>query len=228
VTTEMLTGLTPRPTAPLLPDATPKPSIAPQLDTGAATPAAPLSAPRRVVYVVDASGSMVDSMNQGVLTWLETQVGSLRPTDAFSVIFFHDDEVLETPPAGLKSGRRAEQVKALDWMAPESGNMRPRGRSRPLAALRLAASYGPAEVVLLTDDNFGMRSGEDISPKALAEVLRPSGPDTTMPTVHAVQFFYEGSKSRLKDIASLFGGRYQFVEEPPFDARPVLDELLDG
>ena len=34
---------------------------------------------------------MVDSMNQGVLTWLETQVGNLRPADAFSVVFFRDD-----------------------------------------------------------------------------------------------------------------------------------------
>jgi len=181
-----------------------------------------------VVYVVDASGSMVDSMNQGVLTWLETQVGSLRPDDTFTVMFFRDDEVLETPPAGLKPGRRVQQAKALDWMAPESGNMRPRGRSRPLAALRLAASYQASEIVLLTDDNFGLRSGEDVSPDALTQMLRPTGPDAAMPTVHAVQFFYEDTTGRLKDIANAFGGRYEFVEEPPFDARPVLDDLLGG
>lgn len=226
---------TPRPAAPRLPDAAP----ASASDAGPITPppvsapisapiSAPLAAPRRVVYVVDASGSMVDSMNQGVLTWLETQIGNLRPADAFSVIFFHDAEVLETPPAGLKPGRRAEQVKALDWMAPESGNMRPRGRSRPLAALRLAASYDATEVILLTDDNFGTRSGEDVTPEALVEVLRPANANAAIPTVHTVQFFYEDSDGRLKAIASLFGGRYQFVEEPPFEARPIVDDLLDG
>ena len=171
---------------------------------------------------------MVDSMNQGVLTWLETQVGNLRPDDAFTVLFFRDDEVLETPPTGLKPGRRAEQVKALDWMAPESGNMRPRGRSRPLAAFRRAASYQATDVVLLTDDNFGLRSGEDVSPDALAEVLQSAGGDATPPTVDTVQFFYEDAQGRLRDIASRFGGRYQFVEEPPFDARPNLEDLLDG
>ena len=99
--------------------------------------------------------------------------------------------------------------------------MRPRGRSRPLAALQLAASYNPTEVVLLTDDNFGLRSGEDVSPDALAELLQPADGGDALPTVNAVQFFYEDSEGRLKDIASRFGGRYQFVEEPPFDARPV-------
>ena len=214
--------------------AKPAPPAAPQLHE--ATEAADITPPpapllpgaRRVVYVVDASGSMIDSMNQGVLTWLETQIGSLHRADTFSVIFFRDDELLETPPAGLKPGHEAQQTQALDWMSPESGNMRPRGRSRPLAAIRRAASYGANEIVLLTDDNFGVRSGEDVSPDALAELLHPAEPDATAPTVHTVQFFYEDSEGRLQAISERFGGRHEFVEEPPFEARPALDDLLGG
>ena len=166
---------------------------------------------------------MVDSMNQGRAD-LARNPGRqpARRPDAFTVIFFHDDVVLETPPAGLKPGRRAEQVKALDWMAPESGNMRPRGKSRPLAALRLAASYHANEVVLLTDDNFGLRSGEDVSPAALARNWKRPMPATMpCPPSTPCSSFTKTPPGRLKDIANHFGGRYQFVEEPPFDARPV-------
>ncbi|MEM9881994.1 MAG: FHA domain-containing protein [Planctomycetota bacterium] len=195
-------------------------------DVPAATAAAPpgATATRRVVYLIDASGSMVDSMNQGALTWLSRDLDRLDDGDAFAVLFFRGERVIEAPPAGMQPAGSVARVETLAWVAPGSGNIRPGGKSEPLAAVRRALSYGPTDLYLLSDDKFGGRGGraggnggaEGVGADELRSLM---GDDP--PVVHTVQFFYRSGDDRtLERIAEAFGGSYEFVREPSFDASP--------
>lgn len=188
-----------------------------------AMPAAIVPA-RRIVFVVDASGSMVDSMNQGALTWLEKRLESLTDQDEFTVLFFRSNEVIEVPPLGLKSADSLNRDRTLAWVSPNAGNIRPRGKSEPLIALQQAQGYQPTDIYILSDDMFGQRrAAAAIEARDLEPLL-----GTTPATVHTVQFFHPTPEdSRLEDIALRFGGTYEFVEEPLFDLDPNNDLGVD-
>ncbi|MEO1236441.1 MAG: FHA domain-containing protein [Planctomycetota bacterium] len=177
---------------------------------------------RRVVYLVDTSGSMVDSMNQGVLTWLNDEIEALPTDDRFAVVFFRSGEVFEAPPAGLKSAGSSDREAVLSWVKPGAGNIRPRGRSEPLEALRRAAAYEPTDLVVLSDDKFGDR-GNRLAPVDERDFEQLF--DHREVKVHTVQFFYRPDDERLRSIAERFGGTYEFVPEPPFDAGPAGERI---
>lgn len=180
-------------------------------------PAPPVAAAvdaRRIVFVVDASGSMVDSMNQGALSWLEAHLADLSETDEYTVLFFRSDEVIEVPPVGLKANSDATRQRTLAWIAPSAGNVRPRGKSEPMDALKKAGGYQPTDIYILSDDKFGQRSATASVEARDLEPLLGGLPVV----VHTVQFFYPNPDDRrLEQIAKHFGGTYEFVKEPPFD-----------
>ncbi|MBB6428855.1 FHA domain-containing protein [Algisphaera agarilytica] len=179
-------------------------------------PAIPVEA-QRLVFVIDASGSMVDSMNQGALSWLEQRLALMSDHDQFAVLFFRDNEVIEVPPMGMKPGDSLSREHALAWVAPDAGHVRPRGKSEPLNALQQALQYGPTDLFILSDDKFGQRkAAAAIDVRDLESLL---GDQKTL--IHTVQFFYPSPEDRrLEAIAKRFGGTYEFVEEPPFDINP--------
>ncbi|MEM1109084.1 MAG: FHA domain-containing protein [Planctomycetota bacterium] len=190
------------------------------------SPASPTASPtgREIVYVVDASGSMVDSMNQGALTWLESQLAGLTNQDRFTVLFFRSGEVIETPPNGLKPSIPSAREETLQWVDPAAGNFQLRGQSEPMAALQRAISYTPTDIYILSDDKFGQRRAmADFDIGDLEPLL-----DESPPLVHTVQFFYKNEEdNRLQAIAQRFGGEYEFVAEPPFEIDPGDDLGLD-
>ncbi|MEM9419991.1 MAG: FHA domain-containing protein [Planctomycetota bacterium] len=184
-----------------------------------APPAEPVSVAdaKRLVFVIDASGSMVDSMNQGALSWLEQRLASLSDHDQFAVLFFRDNEIIEVPPLGLKPGDSLSQEHTLAWVSPDAGHVRPRGKSAPLNALQQALQYEPTDLYILSDDKFGQRkTAAAVDVRDLESLL-----GSQSPLIHTVQFFYPSPDDRrLEAIAKRFGGTYEFVEEPPFDVNP--------
>jgi len=185
--------------------------------TNPAPPLAAVQPARRIAFVIDASGSMVDSMNQGALTWLGRELELLTDRDEFTVLFFRSDEVIEVPPRGMKTVGNAVRERALAWVAPDAGNIRPRGKSEPVAALQQAQRYRPTDLYILSDDKFGQgQTAADLMARDLEPLFRENAP-----AVHTVQFFYPDLDDRpLEAIAQRFGGTYEFVEEPPFDLTP--------
>lgn len=184
--------------------------------TAAAEAAAPASAAdRRIAFLVDSSGSMVDSMDQGVMSWLSEQINRLSPNDSFTILFFHSEDVIEVPPAGLKPATGSSRDQALAWIEPNTGNVRLYGKSAPLKALEQAGQYDVNEMYILTDNKFGRLSNRvaPIDSGAFANVL-----DQRNVVVNTVQFFYRGDDDdNLRSIAKRFGGTYEFVKEPAFE-----------
>lgn len=104
---------------------------------------------KSVVYVVDASGSMVTSL-PFVVAELERSVARLSPTQKFGVVLFRrlpngGDGTETFSPVLVRATDNARQL-LHDWLAAT----RPSGRSNPLVGLSRAAAYEPDAVFLLS------------------------------------------------------------------------------
>ena len=203
-----------------------RPSDAEAIDASAAgdVPPAAAAGGRRIVFVVDASGSMVDSMSSGVNAWLRSHIASLAAADRFTVLFFRSGDVLEPPPTGLQPASEANRQRFLDWASPQAGNVQAGGRSEPVPAFERAAEYEADVIYLLSDNRFGQV--EPGQPGVGVGELDRALSATSDPVVNAVQFYYRDPDNRLQQIASRFDGSYEFVDEAEFQEPPA--DLLGG
>ncbi len=176
-----------------------------------------------VAFLVDTSGSMVDSMPQ-VRRWLAEAIARLGAGQRFNVVKLGSDG----PEAAFDAPRNADAAAreaALAWV--QKALASPYGRADPLPGLRLAASQGVSRVILLADDTFG---GRGASAPAAADLLAAAGPDAA---IFAVQFNYPSPDGLLARLGAPGtpgdrpGSGYVFVEpvndlDPGFDASILL------
>lgn len=194
----------------------------PQPAPAAANPAL-ADADRRVAFLVDISGTMVDSMPQ-LRRHLADAIDRLGPDTAFTVLLFRQGEVVELPPIGLRMASASARTAALRWLNDDlrdgAGALELGGRSDPTDALRTALTYGASDLVVLSDNALGRRAkanGGDLGLLDLTDTLR----DRQGLTVHTVQFNYRDDRQLLRRLAERFEGTHEFVEE-------VLDASPDG
>ncbi|MEM7681586.1 MAG: hypothetical protein AAF288_06500 [Planctomycetota bacterium] len=181
---------------------------------------------RKIVFVVDASGSMADTLDF-VLKELIRSVNDLEPSQEFTVIFFSGRvrngqaaSVLQEPPGrkGLGSHARASsqrkgQVEA--WVEPEARNIQPARRGDPAAAIQQALAYRPDMVILLSDNITGSGQYERNQQDLLNAVRQANGPIGA--SIHTLQFLYPdtlvqaGGRGTLELLAEQNGGSYRFV-----------------
>src|SRR5690606_11612473 len=69
---------------------------------------------RRVAFVVNASGSVLDTLTQ-LVAWTHRAIGQLKPQDQFAVIFFRRGEAIEPPPAGLRRATDETKASVRKW-----------------------------------------------------------------------------------------------------------------
>ena len=208
------------------PDEPPFNVISRRSDTGTADarPAPADVKARKVAYLIDASGSMIDTLPdlvEHVIATLDDGQG----ISEFTVIFFRGDETLEAPPAGLKPMDRKATRTAIRWMqdSPVSAS----GRSDAARALQLAAGYGVDEIVILSDGSFGRGSATgpaaaDAAIQNVVQALRSADRDVTL---SSVQFFYDDPDAILKRLAQQHGGTFQLIQSAA--ARRDDDRSLD-
>lgn len=188
--------------------------------------AAPAVATTRVVYLVDASGSLLDSLPQ-VIDWLGESLDGLAQGQQFTVLFFREGQVFEAPPRGLKPASFAAKASVWTWMQPERGNVSPRGRSDLFGAIEAAMGYRPDELYIVSDDSFN-RSASAARSEDGAILQRVSTRlGATPPMVHTVQFFYRDEAGALEAIADRFGGTYRFIEPAERTTAAVTDPLIE-
>ena len=170
---------------------------------------------RRIVYVIDASGSMIRSLPI-VIEELARSLDGLSRRQEFSVIFFQRNDAVIVPPAGrLSPGTESEKIRVLSWI---DENVIPQGRSNPLAALEKALDFKPEVIFLLSENITG--SGEfeidQVDLLTLLDELNPIDASTgrRATQINCVQFLDPDPLRTLEKIAEAHGGEngYKFLD----------------
>ena len=171
----------------------------------------------RIIYVVDRSGSMTDSIDY-VKVELKRSIARLTEAETFHVIFYSSGPPLEMPTTrriratthdSLTKHMLAETVLPKATAAAKAkayafiDGVIPQGETDPSKALERAFQLKPGVVFILTDGEFD---------RAIADLLKRLNPGAKAP-VHTVGFLYRMNEPLLKRIAAENGGQYKFVSE---------------
>ncbi len=172
---------------------------------------------RRIVFVIDASGSLIDTF-PFVIRELKRSITQLSERQQFTVIFFQGDKVIEVPPPGIDAKRATARIKqrVIDWLAQDRYNVTPQGTSNPVKALRQAFSYRPQLVFLLSDAITGQGQYEIDQRQLLDEIERANRSGTKINTLQFLQedpLVKAGLRGTMKLIAENSGGVYKYVSE---------------
>jgi len=171
--------------------------------------------PRRVVFLIDASGSLVDTF-PFIVEQVTDSVASLPAGDMFTVLFFRDGRVIEQRPLGLKEVTADTRQAAVAWMR----TVHARGRTSPVPAIERALSYRPDDVILLADNITAGPGGVAGMRQRQARILDIIAQTSRGTRIHTIQFLYDdplaevpGMEGTLATIARQTDGRHRFVRE---------------
>ncbi len=152
----------------------------------------------RIVYVVDRSGSMTDSIDY-VKFELKRSVAALKDDVMFHICFYSSGPPVEMPTRTLVRATDAAKQRAFDFI----DGIIPQGQTDPTVALERAFEEKPDLIYLLTDGEFDRRVADRVRELNRERKVR----------VHTVGFIYNTGERVLKEIAARNGGLYKFVTE---------------
>lgn len=155
-------------------------------------------AAERVVYVVDRSGSMLDTFAH-VRKELKRSIGTLKRGQKFHVIFFNAGEPVENPPKKLVNAITAQKKAFFDFLE----TIFPKGSTRPEQAMRKAIQLNPDLIYFLTDGEFD---------PALVDKLRQWNAQRKV-QIYTIAYFDESGATLLERIAREHDGEFKFVTE---------------
>ena len=156
----------------------------------------------KIVYVVDRSGSMTDSIDF-VKAELTRSVAELGEDVEFHVIFYSSGPPVEMPTRRLVHATQRNKGLAYEFI----DRIVPEGETDPSKALQRAFAVQPELIYLLTDGEF------DRGIIDLVKRLNAGG----RTRVFTIGFLYTRpgtpAEGVLKQIAGQNGGEYKFVSE---------------
>jgi hypothetical protein len=152
----------------------------------------------RVVYVVDASQSMMGSPLNRACRQLEQSLRNLDPDQSFAIIFFGHES-----PAFPRSGELAfateeNTSEAIKW----TKTVRARGGTRATDALARALRLRPQVVFFLSDGAI---------PRDLVQLARQTLQQGTV--IHTVGLMAYGGQHSLRQLAESNRGVFRLVDE---------------
>lgn len=158
---------------------------------------------KRIVYIVDASGSMDYHLYRTsrfvrVQAELERAIHSLDASQEFAVIFFND----QARPAGAHSLRFATN-KFKNRVLRAIANSNPKGGTNPKGAIKRALRMKPDTIYFLTDGRF-------LPFHAAALMKKQEGL-----TVHTFTLGDSSGEAVMRKLAEANGGSYRFVDGRP-------------
>lgn len=195
-------------------------------------------AARRIVYVVDASGSMIGAFPV-ILKELRKSIEALTAAQSFSVIFFQRDQAVETPPQGrLVEATSENKARTTAWI---EDNILPSGRSSPMNALERAMALDPEVVFLLSSNITGSGRYEMDTEALMAELdaLNPADQagGKRRAIINCIQFLDEDPLDALRSIARRHGGNddeatneadaYRFLNRSELGLEPIRNDTTD-
>ena len=152
----------------------------------------------KIVYVVDRSGSMTDSIDF-VKYELKRSIGELGEAKEFHVIFYSSGPPVEMPTRRLVNGTERNKQLAFEFI----DGVIAQGETDPSKALERAFDSKPDLIYLLTDGEFD---------RAIIELVKRLNAGGKV-TVHTIGFLYKTGETVLKQIAGENHGNYKFVSE---------------
>ena len=158
---------------------------------------------RRISYVCDASGSMMNKFD-GLRLELHKSIDKLVPSQSFNVIFFQEDKAASIDK-GLIVANPESKRKAYDFLEKTSAH----GTTDPISAMKLAFDQNPQLIYLLTDGDFDQVGNEAVE-KYIAE--RNANKQVKISTIAFVSRGEEYEKV-LKRIADQNGGIFKYVSD---------------
>ena len=157
---------------------------------------------RNVVFVVDRSGSMTDSIDYVKLE-LKRAIGEMpeeeEEENQFHVIFYSSGPPVEMPSRRLVPPTQRNKQLAFEFI----DSVVPQGETDPSKAIERAFAAKPDTICLLTDGEFD---------RSIADLVKRLNADRKV-RVHTLGFLYRLGEAVLKQIASENGGTYTFVSE---------------
>ncbi|MCH8150668.1 MAG: VWA domain-containing protein [Planctomycetes bacterium] len=153
---------------------------------------------KKIVYVVDRSGSMLDTFGH-VRAEMRRSISALRRSQKFHVIFFNSGQPLENSPQRLVSAIRAQKEKFYRFLQ----GVYPEGSTDPAPAMRRAFATEPDLIYFLTDGEFDA---------SLVSQLDRWNKDKSV-KIFTIAYFDRSGAALLETIARNHGGRYKFVSE---------------
>jgi len=171
-------------------------------------------AARRIVYVVDASGSMMLHLST-VLEELEWSLRKLHPKQMFGIVFFQNKKSIAVPPKGkLVYANAANIEKAMRWIG-TSGKVIPTGGSNPIVAIKTAMRLEP-EVMYLLSENITGAGSYEVPQEELLEAIDGLNPVDTRNglrkvQINCIQYLSEDVNGTMEKIAKIHGGDDGYV-----------------
>jgi len=167
---------------------------------------------RRIVFVVDASGSMIDTL-PFVINELKTSINKLSERQAFAVVFAVGNQRPVSPWPGLRPADSTNRQFVMNWL--DAGNVVPQGQTAPLASVKDALQRSP-QLVFLLSDNITGQGRYELSQDALIKELLDANRSGTK--INTIQFLYPdrleaiGLEPTLRLLAHKTQGLYKFVD----------------
>ena len=178
---------------------------------------------KRIVYLVDASGSMVDLMPH-VLAELKRSIQQLDPAQSFDIIFFNgvpptgrqNVQAVPVPLTGLKPASAENTRAVITWL--NDTPILVGGGGDPAAAIREALNRNP-QLIFLLSDNITGPAGTPYEKYQKGTWSTPSSPPNVRNTkISTIQFVDKdplasipGHRGTLDLVAEATGGKFKFV-----------------
>lgn len=153
---------------------------------------------RRIVYVVDRSGSMLTTFD-AVRKELRRSIQGLRRSQKFHVIFFNAGDPLENRPKKLVPANGRQKQVFFDFVK----TIQPEGSTDPIPAMRRALAVKPDLIYFLTDGDFD---------PLLIEVLADWNQKQKV-RIFTIAYVSQAGSVLLEQIARENGGEFKFVSE---------------
>jgi hypothetical protein len=153
---------------------------------------------RRIVYVVDRSGSMTDSL-EFVKYELKRSLQEMPETSQFHIIFFSSGPPVEMSARRLMAATERNRGLAMEFIDTVIAT----GGTDPVQALERAFAVQPDVIYLLTDGEFD---------KAIIDYVKRLNVGGKV-KVLTIGFLYRPDNEVLQAIAAQNGGAYKFVSE---------------
>ena len=179
----------------------------------------------KIVYLIDASGSMVDVL-PFVVKEVKRSVGQLHVKQNATVLIFSGRGIYEVPGGGGIKGLRSANPKFKqeieEWLSLENHNYETggAGSKHAEAAIMRALSYEPQIIFLLSDNLIGGGQGatqHEISQEEIMKAIHKANNAEQPAKFYTLHFLYPdplvraGLQGTLQRLAEETGGNYKFI-----------------